>query len=146
MLSFSRKLFHAIEAVTTLAYRVGNEPLSGKELCEKLGLPPRYLEAMMQQLVRIGILRGVRGPSGGYQLAKPPERISIADICRALAPEEELTESHTELGQRLLLQLSQDLELHSLNYLDTITLAMLCDKARHLHIKRDGMQMMDFTI
>ena len=146
MLSFSRKLFHAIEAVVTLAYRVGNEPMSGKELCETLGLPPRYLESMMQQLVRIGLLRGVRGPSGGYQLAKPAERISIADICRALAPEDEITESHTELGQRLLMQLAGDLEQHSLNYLETLTLSMLCDKARSLHIKRDGMQIMDFTI
>ncbi len=146
MLSFSRKLFHAIEAVITLSYRVGNEPLSGKELCEKLGLPPRYLEAMMQQLVRIGILRGVRGPSGGYQLAKPPERISVADICRALAPEEEVTESHTELGQKIVAGLSHELELHSLNYLESISLATLCDKARNMHIKRDGVQIMDFTI
>lgn len=146
MLSFSRKLFHAIEALLTLAYRTTNDPVSGKELCEKLGLPPRYLESMMQQLVRCALLRGVRGPNGGYQLAKPVERISIADVCRALAPEEELTESHTELGQRLLLQLSSDLEAHSLRYLETITLAMLCDKARNLHIKREGVQIMDFTI
>lgn len=146
MLSFSRKLFHAIEALLTLAYRTTNDPMSGKELCEKLGLPPRYLESMMQQLVRCNVLRGVRGPNGGYQLSKPIERISVADICRALAPEEEGIDSHTELGQRLLLQLSSDLEVHSLQFLETVTLAMLCDKARSLHIKREGIQIMDFTI
>ncbi len=146
MLSFSRKLFHCIEAVVTLAYRVGHDPMSGKEMCEKLGLPSRYLEAMMQQLVREGILRGVRGPTGGYQIAKPFEQISLADICRAVGPEEEQPESHTELGQRLLLKVADDLELHSLQFLESITLARLCDQARSIHIKRDGMHIMDFTI
>lgn len=146
MLSFSRKLFHAIEATTLLAYRVGSDPVSGKELCEKLGLPPRYLEAMMQQLVRTGVLKGVRGPSGGYLLARAPEHINVADICRALNPEDEMMESHTELGQKVLLGLADELEMHSLTFLERTSLAMLCEKARAHHIRRDGAHIMDFTI
>ena len=146
MITLPKKLFHAIEAVLSLSYRATAEPLSGKELCEKLGLPPRYLEAMMQQLVRVGILRGVRGPSGGYLLAKSPERISLTDICLALRDEQELPESHTELGQKLLLDVCEGLQEHCLKYLDTITLASLAEEASRKHIKREGAHFMDFTI
>lgn len=146
MLALPKKLFHAIEAMLVLSYRVTGEPMSGKELCEKLNLPPRYLEAMMQQLVRVGILRGVRGPSGGYQLAKSPERISLTDICLALREEDELPESHTQLGQKVLLTVCERMQENSLRFLDDVTLASLAAEATSLHIKREGAQLMDFTI
>jgi Rrf2 family transcriptional regulator, iron-sulfur cluster assembly transcription factor len=146
MLSFSRRIFHVLEAVLTLAYRIEATPLSGKELCEKLGLPPRYLEAMLQQLVHASLLRGVRGPSGGYVLARPPEQISIAAICDALTPEEEQLLPESELGRRVLIPLAASLEQHSLAYLQTITIADLCNKATTLYIKREGNYTMDFTI
>lgn len=146
MLGLPRKIFHAIEAVLLLSYRVTADPVSGKELCEKLNLPPRYLEAMMQQLVRVGILRGVRGPSGGYILARSPERISLTDICLALREDEELPEPHTALGTKLLLTVYEQMQEHSLKYLDTVTLATLAADAEALQIKRDGALLMDYTI
>jgi Rrf2 family iron-sulfur cluster assembly transcriptional regulator len=46
-------------------------------------LPPRHLEAMLQSLVRNGILKGIRGPHGGYQLARDPSGVTANDILRA---------------------------------------------------------------
>ena len=136
MLALPKKLFHAIEAVLLLSYRATIEPVSGKELCEKLGLPPRYLEAMMQQLVRVNILRGVRGPSGGYQLARASEDVTLADICLALRDEEEPP----------LSGVCEQMQAQSLAYLQTISLASLGDKAGKAFIKREGAQLIDFTI
>ena len=43
-------------------------------------LPPRHLETLLQALVRAGILKGVRGPRGGYELARERRRITVGEI------------------------------------------------------------------
>ena len=80
MISPSRKLFYVVEAVVTIAYNAGQGAVSSREIAKSQGLPPRYLEQLMQRLVRSGLLRGMRGPHGGYVLAKERRRITIADI------------------------------------------------------------------
>lgn len=64
------KLVLALEAVTDIAFHSGVDPVQSQDISERLGLPRRYLEQVMQQLVRAGILRGVRGPRGGYRMAR----------------------------------------------------------------------------
>lgn len=49
--------------------------------CHKL--PPRHLEPVLQALVRDGILRGIRGPHGGYELGRNGDQISADDILQA---------------------------------------------------------------
>jgi Rrf2 family protein len=146
MLSLSRRLCYALEAVLTLAYREKQTPMSGKELCERLGLPPRALEAMMQQLVRTGVLRGQRGPSGGYALAKPENKITLSELCLALEDASENIDPASPLGQRVLLPLCDKLGRMNLNYLETITVAQLCEQARKSGLAREGAMPMDFTI
>src|SRR5918999_3064926 len=74
MLRPSKKLVLALEAVTDIAYHGGVEPVQSQDIARRLNLPRRYLEQVMQQLVRAGILRGVRGPRGGYRLARERRR------------------------------------------------------------------------
>ena len=75
-----RKSLLAIAAVTDIALR---GPVSGKALTKNLRLPPRHLEPVLQALVREGILKAVRGPHGGYVLAREQRRITANDILRA---------------------------------------------------------------
>ena len=58
-------------------------PVSAKELAARHTLPPRHLEPVLQALVREGILKGVRGPRGGYELGREQRRITAEDILRA---------------------------------------------------------------
>ena len=53
------------------------------------GLPRRYLEQVLQQLVRAGILKGVRGPRGGYRLARERRRVSVGEVVRVVQGLEE---------------------------------------------------------
>lgn len=53
-------------------------------------LPPAYLNKQLQALVRAGILSSTSGPRGGFQLARPPEAISLLDIVAAVEGPEEL--------------------------------------------------------
>lgn len=83
MLTLDKKTLHAMEAMLTIAGHTGTQPISGKEIAAEHELPPRYLEQMLQRLVRAELLRGVRGPRGGYVLAREKRRISLADILHA---------------------------------------------------------------
>ena len=82
MLRLSRKTLLALEAVIDIAYNARPEPVQAKEITARQGVPQRYLEQVMQQLVRAGILKGVRGPRGGYRLARERRRISVGDVVR----------------------------------------------------------------
>lgn len=73
----------AIAAVIDVALQAVGRPISAKKLAARHGLPPRHLETVLQMLVRDGILKGVRGPRGGYELARERVRVSVNDILRA---------------------------------------------------------------
>jgi Rrf2 family protein len=79
----SRKGILAVAAVIDVALNSREKPVSAKALADRHGLPPRHLEPVLQALVHDGILRGVRGPRGGYELGRDPQQITAAEILRA---------------------------------------------------------------
>ena len=78
-----RKGLLAIAAVVDVALHAREHPLSARKLAARHNLPPRHLEPVLQALVHEGIFHGVRGPRGGYALAREQKRISVADVLRA---------------------------------------------------------------
>src|SRR6185312_15778429 len=54
------------------------------ELAKEQEMPPKYLENILLQMRRAGLVRGQRGPEGGYVLARPASEISLADVIRAV--------------------------------------------------------------
>jgi Rrf2 family protein len=79
----SRRSQLAIAAVVDIALHARPQPVAAKLLAARHDLPPRHLETLLQALVRVGILKGVRGPRGGYELARERRRISAGQIARA---------------------------------------------------------------
>jgi Rrf2 family iron-sulfur cluster assembly transcriptional regulator len=84
-----RKGLLAIAAVIDVALNARGQPVAAKALASRHRLPPRHLEPVLQALVRQGLLKGVRGPRGGYELAREPRRITAHDILRAIGTIEE---------------------------------------------------------
>lgn len=80
----SRRTRSAVVAVIDLARLARGVPLPAKALVPPGGLAPRQLETVLQDLVRAGLLHSIRGPRGGYELARERRRISIGDIVRAI--------------------------------------------------------------
>jgi Rrf2 family iron-sulfur cluster assembly transcriptional regulator len=78
-----RKGLLAIAAVVDVALNARERPVSARKLAARHNLPPRHLEPVLQALVHGGIFHGIRGPRGGYELARERRRISLADILRA---------------------------------------------------------------
>ena len=85
----SRKGILAIAAVIDVAVNARGRPVSAKALAARHKLPPRHLEPVLQALVREGILKGIRGPHGGYELARERGDITAEDILRAATQADE---------------------------------------------------------
>jgi Rrf2 family iron-sulfur cluster assembly transcriptional regulator len=83
MFLLPRRSLLAIAAVIDVALHARPSPVAAKHLAARHNLPPRHLETVLQTLVRHGILKGVRGPRGGYELARERRRITAAEIVRA---------------------------------------------------------------
>jgi len=99
----SRRSMLGIAAVVDIAHHARPTPVAAKALAARHALPPRHLETLLQALVRHGILKGVRGPRGGYELARERRRITAGDIVRAAMtaaePEDEPTPSSRLVDQ-----------------------------------------------
>ena len=147
----SKKLLFALEAVLDIAYHSGGEPVQSSEITRRQKIPKRYLEQVLQQLVRGGILMGVRGPRGGYRLARERRRISLGEITRTVRALETAKDplqdsSGSELGHQILRPLWTELLDETMTRLDLITIEDLCSRASSGHIAREVEEKADFTI
>jgi Rrf2 family cysteine metabolism transcriptional repressor len=78
---FSAKAEYACRAMLELAARHGDpQPVRLKAIADAHGIPQRFLVQILLQLKGNGLVASTRGASGGYQLGRPPEKISLADI------------------------------------------------------------------
>ena len=151
MLKLSKKMLFAIEAVVDIAYHAGSLPVQNREITRRQGIPRRYLEQVLQHLVRAGILIGVRGPRGGYRLARERRRITVGEISHVVRdmetagnPIEE--EAGSEIGHKVVRPLWQELQKEVMERLDTITVEDLCLLAHQKNIESEIHQKLDFTI
>jgi Rrf2 family protein len=151
-MALSRKLMLALEAVVDIAYNARPEPVQAKDLTRRQGIPQRYLEQAMQQLVHVGILKGVRGPNGGYTLARERRRITVADVVKGLAGVDDEASAaagenlNSELGRRIVQPLCQELEADMLQRFAAVTIEDLCARARAAGLRPESRPGGDFTI
>ena len=82
----SAKTDYALRAAAELALAAtgGMEPVKGESISESQGIPKKFMENILHDLKRAGLVRTRRGASGGYWLARPPEDIVLADVIRAV--------------------------------------------------------------
>lgn len=150
MLRLSRKTMLALEAVLDVAYNARPDPVQSKDITSRQGIPQRYLEQVMQQLVHHGILKGVRGPKGGYTLARERRRITVGDIVRVVdqldAEGDADPVSKSDLGEKVISPLWTETRDAVLERLDGITMEDLCRRARTLEVPHGHKPAPDFTI
>ncbi len=79
------KADYAVRAAAELAAAEGRgAPVKGEELARRQSIPKNFLENILTELRRAGIVRTRRGAEGGYQLARPAAEITVADVLRAV--------------------------------------------------------------
>ncbi len=102
----SKKTLCALEAVLDIALHAQEGSQTCAALTARQKIARRYLERILQDLVRGGILAGLRGPRGGYHLARERRHISLGDIVRCL--DENLEENQTQKTQAPVSTLRQE--------------------------------------
>lgn len=128
-MKLSTKGRFAITAMMDIAIHERTGPVTLIGISERQGISMSYLEQMFAKLRKGGLVEGIRGPGGGYRLARRPEQISVADIIDALGDTMNLArlkqhqdgpeaEDEAPLTERLWQQFDQ--QLH--DFLDGITL------------------------
>ena len=138
---------YAVMALLALAEYDGATPISLSLIAERQKLSQSYLELLFGKLRRRGLVKSVRGPGGGYVLAKPADDISIAQIISVVDPvsgeslDKSSVEQMDDLGFNGFLDryLWSHLNQKMLEYLQSVSLADLLDqhssmvRTQHLH-------------
>ncbi len=151
MIRLTKKLLFAIEAVLDIAYNGGTVPVRSAEITQRQGIPRRYLEPVLQELVRDGVLIGIRGPSGGYRLARERRRVTLGDIITSVR-ELETGENPIDdpagsaLSHQVVRPLWRELEDETMRRLDALTLEELCGRAHRAGIAGRVAEGGDFEI
>jgi Rrf2 family transcriptional regulator, iron-sulfur cluster assembly transcription factor len=152
MILLSRRSMLGIAAVVDIAIHGRAGPVAAKLLAARHNLPPRHLETLLQALVRAGILKGVRGPRGGYELAKERRKVTAGDVVRAaMAAQLDDDADQPEPESRLVdMVVSPAVKIAGgsfLKSLDAYTVEDLCRQAdQHGVFGAAGAPTADFTI
>ena len=118
---------YAVTAMLDLAYHSEKKPVTLTDIAKRQDISLSYLEQLFARLRRYGMVEGVRGPGGGYQLSRKADRISIAQIIAAV----DETIDSTRCGGKANCQREQPCLTHDLwmglsdqirQYLDSISL------------------------
>jgi Rrf2 family protein len=147
----SKKTMFAIEAVLDIAMNAGDQPVRSGDVTRRQNIPKRYLEQVLQHLVRAGILAGKRGPRGGYVLGRERRRISLGDIIRVVRQLEAETEPQDEtvgspLAHVVVWPTWNRLRDELMSRLDAITIEELVRDARERGVLTDASQRLEFHI
>ncbi len=151
MLRLSKKLLFAIEAVVDIAYHAGPGPVRSTDISRRQGIPRRYLEQVLQELVRKDVLSGQRGPRGGYRLARERRRITMGEIVR-IGRELEGTSDPasepdgSEIGVKVVRPIWIGMQREIMERFDAMTIEELCNRARERNIASEAAKVPDFSI
>ena len=102
MLRLSKKADYALIAMKHLALRGdrgSHASSSAREIAELYDIPIELMAKVLQRLVRLGLLASQQGTRGGYQLARLPSQISVADVIQALDGPVTVTACSSDEGQ-----------------------------------------------
>jgi Rrf2 family protein len=109
------------------------EPVRIRNIAEQHGIPSRFLVQILLQLKGAGLVTSTRGASGGYQLLKPPDEISLASVMAVIeGPPEEVTTSASpdSSAARALADTWQEIAAVEHEMLQSVTVSELLERAR----------------
>lgn len=142
-MKLSTRSRYGMRALLELAIEYGNGPLQIKVIAEREGISNKYLEQLISILKSSGMVRSIRGPRGGYILAKAPEEVTLKEVFTVLEGPLASVEciEHPEFCERCLDCVTRSIwmEMHEamLGVLESKTLATLVEDARASRKKSD---------
>jgi len=130
----STRSTYGMRALVELGLATGRGPLSAALIAKQQNLSVAYLEQLLHRLKTQGVVTSVRGPKGGYLLAKEPEQITVAEIVHILdgpaaMQDGKVKDAHRH-AQRIAQAVFRCVHERLVKSLDQVTLQDLCDEVR----------------
>lgn len=145
----SNKGRYAVRALFDIAYFNEGQATQAKDIAERQGIPPRFLEQIFQDLKRAGIVVSKRGPQGGYSLAGEPAAVRLGDVIRALEGPLVLS-GGAEPGEDEVVGVTEavfrDLSTRVESCFDEVSLADICDRAQSMGLPRAQKETYSYVI
>lgn len=145
----SNKGRYAVRALFDIAYFNDGQATQAKDIAERQGIPPRFLEQIFQDLKRAGIVVSKRGPQGGYSLAGEAATVRLGDVIRALEGPLVLSGGN-EPGEDEVVGVTEavfrDLSARVESCFDEVTLADICDRAQSMGLARSQKETYSYVI
>ena len=144
---FSKKFLHAIEAILDISIHSSHVPTNAKEITKRQSIPSRYLEKILQELVRQKILKGTRGPNGGYALGKEKRNIFLIDIYNAvlIIEKKKKEEIDTQMRSKVINPFMENITNEIINSFKSTSIHDLYKKINEAKIGANKKKI-DFTI
>ncbi len=145
-MKISTKSRYGLRAVFDIAYHSAGLSTQVKDISARQDISPRYIEQIFQKLKRAGIIKSIRGPAGGYYLAKKFDEISVGDVVRATEGAIHLVHctGSAKNGRKTCDRMEQcvvrdvwtEATDRLMTYLDSVTLQDLCKEAQSRGVER----------
>ena len=133
----SAKAEYACVAVLELAASYAErQPVRVKAIADAHGIPPRFLVQILLQLKAAGLVASVRGAAGGYQLARPPAEVSLADVINAIdraPPRPPPLAAAPSAAVQAVRAVWRDVQAEEQRLLEELTFAELARRAQETH-------------
>jgi Rrf2 family cysteine metabolism transcriptional repressor len=139
MIRVSTRGRYALRAMVDLALHADGEPVPRQDIAERQSISADYVAQLFRPLHAAGLVEGVKGPGGGYRLARDAAEITTNDVIRAVEgpvavvhcalPEDDSCDRVEECATHLLWA---RLSTAMTEFLDSVTLQDLCDETRQL--------------
>ena len=136
---------YGARAIFDIAYYSTGLPVQVKDIAKRQQIPIRYLEQIFHKLKKGNFIKSERGPGGGYVLTKDPRKITVGDIFKAVREETDIVpcvcdsvEKRTLCGRKdqcVATSVWKEASQHIKNYLNSVTIADLCEDARRKNLK-----------
>ena len=145
-MKLSTKITYGVRALFDIAYHSCGIPAKVNDIARRQGISARYIEQIFIKFKKAGIIKTVRGPKGGYMLAKKAEEISLGEIIRSIEGDIELVSckpSKSGEGECVMSEncvtapIWAELNDKVSSFFDSISIKDLCERGKSLGITRD---------
>ena len=133
---------YALRALLVLGLHYGETVVRIQTISDQQNIPKKFLEQILNDLKTLGAVESQRGAGGGYRLARPPDKITLASVVRhvegALAPISCVSDRFYEKcscpdeAHCPIREVMKEVREAVVKIMERITLAHLCERARHL--------------
>ncbi len=137
----STKIRYGVRALCDLAYSPSENPSQIKQISARQGISARYLEQIFKKFRKAGVVKSIRGPHGGYLLAKKPQSITVGDIIRVIDGEDiklvfcsgqQKTSKKPcrRLGSCVVSEVWDEASKRLMDYFNSISINQICQEAK----------------